>query len=155
MKAMSKEEKIKEAWINIVGEKNYNFIKQFLSENGFTNRGKYHWLINNFSKEYIKDNFYVTIEIDNDKLFRPKSLQGIENNRGWIKIESESDLPTCDGEYFVNAKGINNNKQFFIRSWLNAKKDFNDNWVFTEYPKEWLELYSHYQPITKPKPPIY
>jgi len=26
-------------------------------------------------------------------MVRPKSLQGIENNNGWIKIESEDDLP--------------------------------------------------------------
>ena len=134
---MSKEEKIKEAWINIVGEKNYNFIKQFLSENGFTNRGKYHWLINNFSKEYIKDNFYVTIEIDNDKLFRPKSLEGIEKNNGWIKIESESDLPNKTNDYWiVNKLGVS------IRNYdMQEDNDWND--------------VTHYQPITKPKPPIY
>jgi hypothetical protein len=142
---MSKEEKIKQAWINIVGEKNYNFIKQFLSENGFTNRGKYHWLINNFSKEYIKDNFYVTIEIDNDKLFRPKSLQGIENNNGWIKIESESDLPSED----IDCHFITHNKEIFKGEYIKSIDNF----------KSGSELYngrvSHYQPITKPQPPIY
>jgi hypothetical protein len=147
MKAMSKEEKIKEEWDKLLPFKpkgGYNII------DGFSNQ-LYHQI-----QEPIDYSFfdYEQVTINSGKI-RPKSLQGIENNRGWIKIESESDLPTCDGEYFVNAKGINNNKQFFIRSWLNAKKDFNDNWVFTEYPKEWLELYSHYQPITKPKPPIY
>jgi hypothetical protein len=144
MKAMSKEEKIKEAYGQY-----WEKVKDFVDENGYIDgvmiKNKIGIVPNNFIEK-----FQPLVS-----MFRPKSLQGIENNNGWIKIESESDLPTCDGEYFVNAKGINNNKQFFIRSWLNAKKDFNDNWVFTEYPKEWLELYSHYQPITKPKPPIY
>jgi len=137
---MSKEEKIKEAWINIVGEKNYNFIKQFLSENGFTNRGKYHWLINNFSKEYIKDNFYVTIEIDNDKLFRPKSLEGIEKNNGWIKIESESDLPSEFEKYWIIDKS---DGKMYQRHFDASTKGF------------FLEYSTHYQPITKPQSPIY
>ena len=37
------------------------------------------------------------IDIDYDDFstgyFRPKSLKGIENNNGWIRIESEADLP--------------------------------------------------------------
>jgi hypothetical protein len=147
MKAMSKEEKIKEEWINIVGEKNYNFIKQFLNENGFTNRGKYHWLINNFSKEYIKDNFYVTIEIDNDKLFRPKSLQDIENNNGWISVLSENDLPSENKSCWVKIKDTEVNTPFWYRS---SDKTFQFNGLVYG-----IKDVTHYQPITKPQPPIY
>lgn len=120
-------------------------VKDYVDENG---KLKIHYvkLIGNLPTFFeVLDNVYV----------RPISLQGIETNNGWICIESESDLPSVDGDYFVNPKGVNNNKHFFIRYWLNAKKDYDGNWVFTEYPKEWLELYSHYQPIEKPKPPIY
>jgi len=43
----------------------------------------------------IKEN-EIDYDLDFDGVgkFRPKSLQGIENNNGWIKIESESDLDT-------------------------------------------------------------
>ena len=92
----NKQKAIREAWIELIGEENFKYISQFLNENGFTNRGKYHWLKSTFSENFIKDNFYVTVEIENDRLFRPKSLQGIENNNGWISILSESDLPSED-----------------------------------------------------------
>jgi|SRR6478752_222418 len=71
---------------------------------------------------------------------RPKSLQGIENNNGWIKIESEADLPKEYCEMFVFDKENNNIK---YREYFNTAK------------KAFVKLYSHYQPIQKPQPPIY
>ena len=71
-----------------------------------------------------------------DVYIRPKSLQGIESNNGWIRIESEEDLPKepimshyirrCDDEYCI---GI---------------VDSSD-----------IDRITHYQPIVKPEKPIY
>jgi hypothetical protein len=58
-------------------------------------------------------------------------------NRGWIKIESESDLPNKTNDYWiVNKLGVS------IRNYdMQEDNDWND--------------VTHYQPITKPQPPIY
>ena len=78
--------------------------------------------------------------------FRPKSLQGIETNNGWI--DSEKDLPEQGGEYHVVIKG-KLDKAVYVKSnrWL-----VNGN----DYPKTTqTQGISHYQPIVKPKPPIF
>ncbi len=70
----------------------------------------------------------------------PRVLDGIENNRGWIKIESEDDLPKESGEYFTIYE---NDKDCFVNSF------YDNSWNFNLYK------ITHYQPITKPEPPIY
>lgn len=74
---------------------------------------------------------------------RPKSLQGIENNNGWIKIESEEDLPKEEGFYLVFNK---------IHKAIEVDYINYDN---ESHEERWIEFNSHYQPIEKPKPPIY
>jgi len=64
----------------------------------------------------------------------------LENNNGWIKIESEKDLPKKELEYFVKRKNV---KGTVIRQFV------------ISHTKAWLKCYTHYQPITKPQPPIY
>jgi hypothetical protein len=73
---------------------------------------------------------------------RPKSIQGIENNNGWIKIESDDDLPKKSGMYwtFIIGKEVVANT---FNTFGNNEFTF-DNGVVT-----------HYQPIQKPQPPIY
>ena len=78
--------------------------------------------------------------INNKDYLRPKSLQGIENNNGWIKIESENDLPKSEVEYFVKRKNV---AGIFIRQFV------------LSHTKSWLKCYTHYQQIIKPQPPIY
>ena len=77
--------------------------------------------------------------------YRPKSLQGIEHNNGWIKIESEEDLPEETGIYFTFSKV----------SW----KPFYRIDVFTGRLKNsftnGISCFTHYQPIIKPEPPMY
>ena len=72
---------------------------------------------------------------DMDGFWRCKSLQGIENNNGWIRIESEADLPK-EGNYFV-AK----NKTVIETSYFMPDNDFS--------LIEWRNI-THYQPIEKP-----
>ena len=131
---MTKEEKIKEAW----GE-NWSKISKENQKKALNNNG--------FVSQYFED--LLTIDKRERKLFeiRPKSLQGIETNNGWIKIESEDDLPkdenivefwVYDDEEIVSAKFMYESKRWY--------HDVNLN----------LRLFpTHYQPIEKPKPPIY
>lgn len=74
---MTKEEKIKEAWAG--------FYNPQVKDSG--------WMDIN-AKTYSNDKFFDRLQF-NDKRhsIRPKTLQGIENNNGWIKIYSEEDLP--------------------------------------------------------------
>jgi len=78
-----------------------------------------------------------------DYQYRPISLQGIENNNGWISVLSENDLPSEMKAVFVYW----NNEILLIEILeLPSKKMF----------KEWSEKgFTHYQPIKKPYLPIY
>jgi len=73
---------------------------------------------------------------------RPLSLKGIEDNNGWIKIESESDLP----KGYTDCDTCNIN-EYIGRA--NLKSDKNT----ISYCKR-MGI-THYQPIQKPQPPIY
>ena len=81
-------------------------------------------------------------EFDGDGFgyIRPKSLQGIENNNGWIRIESDEDLPksTIDTFYtYGEDYGIK------MEGWGNLKIGYRVGRI------------THYQPIVKPEKPIY
>lgn len=93
--------------------------------------------------------------------FRPKSLSGIENNNGWIKIENESDLPKENIECFFrvvvherycNAGVYINNGRFRVKSSLTNSENFFtvDDVIRNYFPKV-----THYKIIEKPQPPIY
>ena len=73
-----------------------------------------------------------------------KLFEGGEGeNNGWIKIESEADLPTI-GEYYTIANFDN----------LIVERTFPHPKFSLEFNKEWwLKYITHYQPITKPEPP--
>lgn len=75
----------------------------------------------------------------------PKSLLGIQNNNGWIKIESEADLPKEDGTYYIVCNG-----KVDVYNFIRERTE--DDIREVEY---WLSETTHYQPIIKPKPPIY
>lgn len=127
---MTKEEKIKEAW-----GKAYDEVKHLLTENGYI------WSVD--LAHICLDLSLYNLDLNyNDTGCRPKSLKGIENNNGWIKIENEEDLPKEDCNVFILHKtyGIITDK------YKSVKKDFHYN-----YKKN----ITHYQPIEKPKPPIY
>ena len=87
-------------------------------------------------------NYYLLENFDEEGNYRrPKSLSGIENNNGWIKIESEADLPREDG--FYNLCNIDKD------GYLPAEPL---GILITFYNTKTI---THYQPIEKPKPPIY
>ena len=129
---MTKEEKIKEAW----GEA---LKGAYCDENGWS-------LMGAFLSEYKIE--YDSVLNNDRNYYRPKSLQGIENNNGWIKIESEADLPkeTIDCFFYDNVE-----KAVVCGNYNSDFKKFNWSAFFVE----WSEQITHYQPINKPKPPIY
>jgi len=120
---MSKEEIIKKAYGNydFAQDKNgwclYDHLPEDTDLNLFDLKNK------------IEDGVPIT-------LARHKILKGIENNNGWIKIESEDDLPESINDYWVIRK---NETEPLLCRWSNVN----------------VEFHSHYQPIVKPNLPIY
>ena len=71
-----------------------------------------------------------------DEFLLRSELINLEHNNGWIKIESEEQRFPDEDSWICN---FNGNKQPFI------------HYAYDVIP----EKYTHYQPIEKPKPPIY
>lgn len=121
---MTKEEKIKEAWGLA-----YDEVKHLLTDNGYICSVDLAHIRLNLSSYNLYLNY-------NDIGARPKSLKGIENNNGWIRLESEDDRYPNEDVWISNFNG-------------NGIAFFHD--ALKLIPKEC----THYQPIEKPKPPIY
>lgn len=131
---MTKQDKIKEAWGQY-----YQLVKNELDEHG-----RYSYYDDNSIKRKSKLWQFENIEthqISNLNLLIPSSIKGIENNNGWITIESEADLPKISDEFLV----YNKEKEILIKSFIPR----------SIISSVWLQKITHYQPIEKPKPPIY
>lgn len=123
---MTKEEKIKEAY----GSR-YHKLKESIDSNG--------WINQNITTRALFDSLQFN---DKENLMRPLELRGIENNNGWIKIESESDLPKDE---IVEYDGYCIECDVFIRNIGSSK-------IETLYSKNQI---THYQPIKRLLKPIY
>lgn len=126
---MTKQEKIQEAY-----GLHWVIVKDFVDENGWNQKRIFNHQELDCSKyeyEAVGHGVYIS---------RPKSLKGIENNNGWIKIESKSDLPEF-GYYEVIQR----------RNGL-ASRATLDNDSFT---RSNFNYYSHYQEIKEIPKPIY
>lgn len=146
---MKKEEKIKEAWIGLTG-KNYSNTCQatgFLIEysvNGIDD-------ILNYYKIKKSQIDYNTDDSGEIVSWRPIELKGIENNHGWIKIESEDDLPKTECNVFFIMKS---DPKYMIVGFFYTGQ-FGDQF-FTDGPSCFkFHKVSHYQKINYPQPPIY
>jgi hypothetical protein len=129
---MTKQEKIQEEWLKL------GINPSRATENGHID---FELLPDDFNLtecEAIYNGLTVT-------LVRPKSLHGIETNNGWIKIESEADLPKEKGDYWCIDRFVN----------VNPYATFFDPESFISLNERWMHRYTHYQPIIKPQPPIY
>jgi hypothetical protein len=135
----TKEEVIKEAY----GEY-WEQVKSFIDINGWVVYG-------HFKNEALglKDSEIEITDYNYDiynELWRPKSLQGIENNNGWIKIESEKDLPKEDCKCWVVTESYSTCLSLFLsdtkRFWELADLDFR-------------LIPTHYKIVEEPKPPLY
>lgn len=127
----AKQKAIREAY----GE-HWDNIKVYIDSEGFVET--YDLIIPN----KVFDDLCLEVKVNNAYKFRPKSLQGIENNNGWITIESEADLPKETATYTVVYKDGT-----IIEHHFSVSSDF-DRVLF-------LEEFTHYQPIVKPLKPVY
>ena len=83
------------------------------------------------------------LEIDFYKsAFRPKTLQGIETNNGWISILSESDLPSENCDCYIEHKDGN----IHIDRYFSTEKMFDAH--------HWKYIVA-YIPIPQPNKRIY
>lgn len=123
---MTKQEKIQESY-----GKFYDEMKSWIDENGWFNKNAF------YQKEFI---FLKYEKIDllfhhKGDFMIPISIKEIENNYGWIKIESESDLPKTPDFYWCRD---------------------NNGAIHQIYYEDITVGYStHYQPIVKPREPLY
>ena len=131
---MSKEESIKQAYGDYYKQANPN-------ENGWCQ-------YDNISHKIFQELNMVGYSSFCCNTVRPKSLQGIETNNGWIKINSEADLPKeyCNCWVIVDDIIIINTPLLFNP----ITKQFHDNQIFQDYT--W---FSHYQIVNIPSKPIY
>jgi hypothetical protein len=108
----------------------YEVVKSFIDEDGWykwTEECPVNLVISGF--DYNK----------NTDAHRPKDLQGIENNNGWISIDFGSDIPTDSYNYWImQSDGI-----------ITTLKEHEGNM------KYWDIQATHYKPIIKPLPPVY
>jgi len=130
---MTKQEKIQESY----GEY-WETVKDFVDENGWTQNRLLipDFKIRNYASKRVKGQM-LTYK------YRPKLLQGIENNNGWIKIDSAEDFPKKDIECYVTN---NIGRIQFAEFELENQRFYVENTRM--YP-------THYQPIIKPNYPIY
>lgn len=121
----TKEESIKQAWGN-------NIPNGGIDENGWSKKSCTYGTFDviKYDQQHYLEGAYI----------RPKSLKGIENNNGWIKIESEKDLPKENGECFV----IDSTGKIEIVHYRYLRNCILEGWPYT-----------HYQPINKPLKPLY
>ena len=106
-----------------------------------------------FKNGWCNSRFDVETEFESDRkgrnevYWRPKSLAGIENNNGWIRIEEDgSNLPKVRSICFVfNKRGETEEFHFGKQSHFGFLSE-------TEYV---LRHFQYFQPIIKPNPPIY
>lgn len=128
---MTKQEIIKQAY----GEY-YEEMKPFINNNGWFDKNSF-W--NNTFSFGVYENIDLLFTHKEDFMI-PTSILNIENNNGWIKIESEKDLPKETGHY-----------------WVKRGREISVNYIIVpeSFHSCFLANLTHYKPIEKPKPPIY
>lgn len=132
---MEKQEIIKKAY-----GKSYDALKEYINENGFVD------CVKNRKIRLIP--FFDVSEIEfNGHLSRPKSLKGIENNNGWVKIYCENDMPQFDCDCFI----IDKIKGVVTGQWKQAPNEILDK----QARFFWVKKATHYKIIDKPQLPLY
>ena len=134
---MTRKEIIIKAWMDLNIETPFGICDKTGWVHGYFCNG-----IDDIINDYgdITDKIDYEIEYDGLGKFRPKSLRGIENNNGWIKIESAADLPKEDGFYWVIDSEAS---EVIDRYFEKGNHDF------------FKQFSSHYHPVIKPDLPLY
>lgn len=135
---MTKQEVIQKAY----GE-HWDQVKDFVDENGWCKPNENMDFLNHTPCEHK----YMHIVYGNPECwYMPSELKNLQNNNGWIKIESEEDLPRESGEYYVIRKFYGDIDRVSI---------YGDISEMPHTAKSWIWNYTHYQLIVKPKLPLY
>ena len=135
--------KTKEEVIQIAYGEYWEQVKDYVDENGWckTRKGIGFAQIqqSELHIEFKKDYNFSSYP------FRPKSLQNIESNNGWISINSENDLPTIGTFYTI----LSFDENIVEREFPNPKftLEFNKEW--------WLKYVTHYQEKIMPNKPLH
>ena len=122
---MTRKEIIIKAWINLNIETPFGICDKTGWVHGYFCNG-----IDDIINYYgdITDKIDYDIDMSGVGKFRPKSLQGIENNNGWIKIESEKDLPKEKG-----LKCLFLNKNNMHTTYISDDVLYDSDWFFRRY----------------------
>lgn len=146
----SKQEVIQQHYIDLLNADKFFKLKPHIDEDGwclmFDEKGE---KVSLTFKElgFEKDPLGKTVAgglTQKGHKWRPKSLEGIESNNGWTRIESEEDLPKEDGTYYVMTK--DGMKSLYWMSGMGKRYNV----------KKWMEYKpTHYLLEVVPKPPIY
>ena len=146
----SKEEVIKEKWIEIVGAENFNRLT--IDKNGYSKSNCLLFISGEKERTLLDNVLNIPKGMPkkyqpngSDLIYRPKSLANIENNNGWISINSESDLPkTINGGLW---EIIRNGEQYFVELLAD-----NPNRLFKDFQKDEV---THYKIHEKSNPPLH
>ena len=129
---MTRKEIIIKAWMDLNIETPFGICDKTGWVHGYFCNG-----IDDIINDYgdITDKIDYDIDMSGVGKFRPKSLHGIENNNGWVKI-GEDNLIHFEGDLW----GVTKNKEVFFFS-----------------TDEFIEkgLLTHYKPVIKPDLPLY
>jgi len=148
---MTKQEKIQEAYGTYWEE-----LKNRVDENGWFKVSDYRERMSfietaNDSGFLIYNHFFTGKCEGGIDYLRPASISGIQHNNGWIKIESESDLPKEDCRCeFIRFSG----KQLYGRFENIMGGLFVDESMIFEHPDR-TESTTHWKPILTSVKPIY
>lgn len=120
----AKQKAIREAYVNLIGEEKYYIIQYDINfDKGWCKNTGFNFLLDTL----IFDRWGIDNEFS-----RPKTLQGIENNNGWIKIENEEDLPKDDKIYVV----VNDKNKIVEMEYFTKHKSFTEEGVTHYREKE-------------------
>lgn len=119
-------------------------MKPFINENGWFDKGSFYNNVFTFKYEDLNKSFS-----HKENYMIPISIRDLENNNGWISINSEDDLPKdYEGKMFWIVNNDHIPKKHFLAF-------FNGKFFTIEHFPMKTDTITHYQPILPPKPPIF
>lgn len=134
---MTKEEKIKDAY-----REWWDKMKSFVDENGWFDKNAF--CIIRLKYEDVCATVDFVHDLSTDEMI-PKEIQGIRDNNGYTKIESEKDIPEEEGVYWVLRPGFHKPMYRIINDMFDSGEK-----------AYWLENYTHFIKVTRPENlPIY
>jgi|GEM_PF-3390607 len=134
-----KQSAIRKAWIESIKgtDHNIDIIMECADKNGWVHPvGKMH----GFNASQM--NLEVKRMVVGINGVRPIALQGIENNRGWTRIDGPGDLPKRVGKYLFKRRDNKRNEKSHYHGGFDS-----DKWHAV--------FYSHWRPVEEIPEPVY